>query len=199
MPMAWRSEIGALGFPTSMDKQAAQHALLAAELGIANRLTRSRKVQYVTYSQVDKDWPGLWHRLDVSHGCEVNLVAEVTSCMSAIQIGIPHIWSPSWEATHAPMQSSQLFIRLRPLITLGLRIQPSTRFTPVQRRLFHQTSSKMSAEDIITAYGVAAPDKQTQSLPGLDKEMSPHLEYTKLEFWDDEGKPSLVEYAGSGK
>ncbi|KAF8167300.1 NAD(P)-binding protein [Crassisporium funariophilum] len=57
----------------------------------------------------------------------------------------------------------------------------------------------MSAEDIITAYDVAVPKKQQQPLPGLDKKMSPHLEYTKLEHWDDEGKPSLREYKGSDK
>ncbi|PPQ79427.1 hypothetical protein CVT25_002697 [Psilocybe cyanescens] len=57
----------------------------------------------------------------------------------------------------------------------------------------------MSAEDIITAYSVAVPKKQKQELPGQDKDMSPHLEYTKLEVWDDNGKPSLVEYKGSGK
>jgi len=96
----------------------------------------------------------------------------------------------------APMQTSRLFIRVRPFIALQQRSQP---YTPTQRRFFHQISSKMSAEDIITAYNVAVPEKQTQSLPGLDKDMSPHLEYTKLEFWDDEGKPKLVEYAGSGR
>jgi hypothetical protein len=57
----------------------------------------------------------------------------------------------------------------------------------------------MSAQDIVTAYSVAVPHKQSQGMPGLDKEMEPHLEYTKLEFWDDDGKPSLVEYQGSGK
>lgn len=57
----------------------------------------------------------------------------------------------------------------------------------------------MSAEDIITAYTVAVPNKQKQELPGQDKDMSPHLEYTKLEVWDDNGKPSLIEYKGSGK
>ncbi|KAF9471729.1 NAD(P)-binding protein [Pholiota conissans] len=57
----------------------------------------------------------------------------------------------------------------------------------------------MSAQDIVTAYSVAVPEKQSQEMPGLDKKMTPHLEYTKLEIWDDEGKPSLVEYQGSGK
>ncbi|TFK30937.1 NAD(P)-binding protein [Coprinopsis marcescibilis] len=57
----------------------------------------------------------------------------------------------------------------------------------------------MSAEDIITAYSVAVPEKQQQSLPGLDKDIRPGVEYTKLEYWDDEGKPSLREYIGSNK
>ncbi|KAJ2924027.1 hypothetical protein H1R20_g13071, partial [Candolleomyces eurysporus] len=57
----------------------------------------------------------------------------------------------------------------------------------------------MSSEDIITAYQVAIPAKQEQSLPGLDKELAPGTEYSKLEVWDDKGKPSLREYRGSGK
>lgn len=58
----------------------------------------------------------------------------------------------------------------------------------------------MSSQDIITAYeDIALPNKQTQELPGLDKKMSPHLEYTKQEYWDDNGKPYLVEYQGTGK
>lgn len=57
----------------------------------------------------------------------------------------------------------------------------------------------MSAEDIVTAYDIAVPEKQTQELPGLDKKIKPGVEYTKLEVWDDNGKPSLREYRGSGK
>ncbi|EKM84088.1 hypothetical protein AGABI1DRAFT_110675 [Agaricus bisporus var. burnettii JB137-S8] len=55
------------------------------------------------------------------------------------------------------------------------------------------------AENIVTAYSVAVPHKQSQSLPGLDKHMTPGVEYTKLEVWDNEGKPALAEYKGSGK
>ncbi|KJA28385.1 hypothetical protein HYPSUDRAFT_33754 [Hypholoma sublateritium FD-334 SS-4] len=55
------------------------------------------------------------------------------------------------------------------------------------------------SQDVITAYSVAIPEEQSQPMPGVDKEMKPHLEYTKLEFWNDEGKPRLVEYRGSGK
>ncbi|TEB12110.1 NAD(P)-binding protein [Coprinellus micaceus] len=57
----------------------------------------------------------------------------------------------------------------------------------------------MSAGDIVTAYKVAIPEKQTQDLPGLDKKIAPGVEYTKLEFWDDGGRPSLREYKGTGK
>jgi len=56
-----------------------------------------------------------------------------------------------------------------------------------------------SKDEIITAYDVAVPEKQQQKLPGLDKHIEPGLEYTKQEVWDDEGKPRLVEYQGSGK
>ncbi|KII96044.1 hypothetical protein PLICRDRAFT_98637 [Plicaturopsis crispa FD-325 SS-3] len=57
----------------------------------------------------------------------------------------------------------------------------------------------MSAEDIITAYSVAVPKAQKQSLPGLDKDIKPGVEYTKQEVWDDNGKPTLREYVGSNK
>jgi len=57
----------------------------------------------------------------------------------------------------------------------------------------------MSAQDIITAYDVAVPEKQKQDLPGLDKSLKPHAEHTKLEAWDDNGKPSLYEYRGAEK
>ncbi|KAF9055811.1 hypothetical protein BJ165DRAFT_1521782 [Panaeolus papilionaceus] len=56
----------------------------------------------------------------------------------------------------------------------------------------------MSAKDIITAYDIAVPHKQQQNLPGLDKHVKPGMEYSKVEVWNS-GKPSLVEYKGSGK
>lgn len=40
---------------------------------------------------------------------------------------------------------------------------------------------------------------QEQSLPGLDKDMAPGAEHTKLEYWDSDGKPYLKEYIGTGK
>jgi len=57
----------------------------------------------------------------------------------------------------------------------------------------------MSSNDILTAYPNAVPEKQAQPYPGLDKKLKPSLEYTKLEGWDDNGKPYLYEYQGSQK
>lgn len=55
------------------------------------------------------------------------------------------------------------------------------------------------SDEIITAYPHAIPDKQTQNYPGLDKDIKGTVEYTKLEVFDDEGKPSLIEYKGADK
>ncbi|KIJ61434.1 hypothetical protein HYDPIDRAFT_96595 [Hydnomerulius pinastri MD-312] len=57
----------------------------------------------------------------------------------------------------------------------------------------------MSAKDIVTAYGVAVPEEQTQDQPGLDKHLKPGIEYVQQEYWDNEGKPYLKAYTGSGK
>ncbi|GLB34561.1 putative KR domain containing protein [Lyophyllum shimeji] len=57
----------------------------------------------------------------------------------------------------------------------------------------------MSTPQVITAYPVAIPHRQRQELPGLDKNMKPGVEHTKLEAWKDDGTPVLVEYKGSGK
>ncbi|WVQ96864.1 hypothetical protein IAU59_003971 [Kwoniella sp. CBS 9459] len=52
----------------------------------------------------------------------------------------------------------------------------------------------------ITAYkGLTEIKKQKQSLPGKDVDLDPLAEFTKLEKWDDEGKPYLEEYVGSNK
>ncbi|KAF7763916.1 hypothetical protein Agabi119p4_8453 [Agaricus bisporus var. burnettii] len=56
----------------------------------------------------------------------------------------------------------------------------------------------MSSSDVITAYPNAFPEKQTQPLPGIERQMRPGVDHSKLESWD-EGKPSLKEYKGSGK
>ncbi|KAI5453757.1 hypothetical protein NCC49_005570 [Naganishia albida] len=41
--------------------------------------------------------------------------------------------------------------------------------------------------------------EQKQNLPGLEGNMDPIAQHTALEAWDDEGKPFLQEYKGSGK
>lgn len=83
---------------------------------------------------------------------------------------------------------------------LRLSITPFLRSKPIITRVFSTAKIiKMGTEDITTAYSVAVPEKQKQELPGLDKHIKPGIEYTKLEVWDDDGKPSLREYQGSGK
>ncbi|ORX40166.1 putative oxidoreductase [Kockovaella imperatae] len=57
-----------------------------------------------------------------------------------------------------------------------------------------------SDDKIITAFKELTNIKpQEQNLPGKDVNMDPYAEFTKLECWDDEGKPYLKEYQGSGK
>ncbi|KAI6104392.1 hypothetical protein F5141DRAFT_1007240 [Pisolithus sp. B1] len=55
------------------------------------------------------------------------------------------------------------------------------------------------AEELITAYPVAVPEKQKQELPGLDTRLRPGVEYVKQEHWDHHGKPHLRTYKGSEK
>lgn len=38
-----------------------------------------------------------------------------------------------------------------------------------------------------------------QTVPGLDADMGPHAEHSKVEMWTREGKPYLAEYKGSGQ
>jgi len=52
---------------------------------------------------------------------------------------------------------------------------------------------------VVTAYPNFAPEKQTQSLPGSEKNMDPLAEHLLLEKWDDSGNPYLEEYQGTGK
>lgn len=53
---------------------------------------------------------------------------------------------------------------------------------------------------LITAYTSNLPTEAfEQDGPGLDKTMKVPAEHTKLEHWDDAGKPYLKEYQGSGK
>ncbi|KAL8277075.1 hypothetical protein RQP46_010503 [Phenoliferia psychrophenolica] len=56
------------------------------------------------------------------------------------------------------------------------------------------------AYEVITAYSHSLrPVAQHQHLPGLDGKMNPVAEWTRLEQWDNDGKPFLAEYVGSGK
>lgn len=54
-------------------------------------------------------------------------------------------------------------------------------------------------EDIITAYDNFKPEAQQQNLPGLDQAMDPLAEHIKVEKWDENGKPYLEDYKGTGK
>ncbi|CAO1628672.1 unnamed protein product [Parajaminaea phylloscopi] len=54
-------------------------------------------------------------------------------------------------------------------------------------------------KDVITAYPNHAPNKQEQSLPGLDADMSPLASHTQVEKWDENGKPYLEEYQGQDR
>jgi len=60
------------------------------------------------------------------------------------------------------------------------------------------TTSKMGDKPV-TAYPNYEPKQQQQTLPGSERSMEPLAEPTKLERWDEEGKPYLAEYVGSGK
>lgn len=53
---------------------------------------------------------------------------------------------------------------------------------------------------IVTAFPNYASSAQSQdSLPGLESKMKPLAEHIKVEKWDNEGKPYLEEYKGTGK
>lgn len=60
-------------------------------------------------------------------------------------------------------------------------------------------SSKQNDDQVVTAYPNYFPDRQKQELPGEDQSMEPLAEHIKVEKWDNEGKPYLEEYKGSGK
>ncbi|KAJ7861776.1 hypothetical protein B0H13DRAFT_2354997 [Mycena leptocephala] len=46
---------------------------------------------------------------------------------------------------------------------------------------------------------VEVPAQEQEDLPGLDKDMAIPAEHSKVECWDEHGKPYLKEYVGSGK
>ncbi|KAJ7453099.1 hypothetical protein FB451DRAFT_1565658 [Mycena latifolia] len=53
----------------------------------------------------------------------------------------------------------------------------------------------------ISAYkaSVEVPAQKQESLPGLDRDMAIPAEHSRVECWDDDGKPYLKEYVGSDK
>ena len=58
-----------------------------------------------------------------------------------------------------------------PIRALGLAYHQLQRYS--QHQLLHRAiTTKMSAQDIVTAYQVAVPVKQEQHLPGLDKKLA---------------------------
>src|SRR3954471_15084400 len=84
----------------------------------------------------------------------------------------------------------------RPLSHILLRRQTY----PFYLQLQLLTTTKMSQQEKpITAYPSVEIEAQDQSGgPGLDSKMKPAAVWTKLEFWDDDGKPYLKEYEGRG-
>ncbi|CED83236.1 epsilon dna polymerase [Phaffia rhodozyma] len=81
-------------------------------------------------------------------------------------------------------------------------IQPFPR--PIITKLFNSSPPlKMPSYDdveVITAYEANLPTKAfEQDGAGLDSEMPVLAEHTKLEAWDENGKPYLKEYEGAGK
>ncbi|KAL9931763.1 hypothetical protein V8E36_009313 [Tilletia maclaganii] len=54
-------------------------------------------------------------------------------------------------------------------------------------------------DGVVTAYKNFAPEAQTQSLPGLDKDMEPHASHFEIEKWDHDGKPYLQEYESANR
>jgi len=53
---------------------------------------------------------------------------------------------------------------------------------------------------IVTAFPNYASSKQEQAnLPGLESKMDPLAEHLKVEKFDNEGKPYLEEYKGTGR
>ncbi|KAF7358670.1 Tropinone reductase 1 [Mycena sanguinolenta] len=59
----------------------------------------------------------------------------------------------------------------------------------------------MSDNKPISAYeaSVEVPAQSQDKLPGLDKHMAVPAEHSRVEYWDEHGKPYLKEYVGSGK
>jgi len=88
-------------------------------------------------------------------------------------------------------------------VTLHLSVVRSSallpRTTPSPRYSNFTMSSKQNDDQVVTAYPNYYPKGQKQELPGEDQSMEPLAEHIKVEKWDNNGKPYLEEYRGSGK
>lgn len=60
-------------------------------------------------------------------------------------------------------------------------------------------STFLASTDFVFLQELIDIPEQKQNLPGLEGNMDPIAQHTKLERWDDSGKPYLQEYKGSGK
>lgn len=66
-------------------------------------------------------------------------------------------------------------------------------------RLSFSTSMSKQQEPITAYHASKHIPAQSQSLPGTDADMGPPAEHAKQEYWDENGKPYLKEYQGTGK
>ncbi|KAJ8692431.1 hypothetical protein PTI98_009743 [Pleurotus ostreatus] len=96
-----------------------------------------------------------------------------------------------------------LFLQSLRSLSAPYRVPPRS---PISVRMSSEKAQKLRKEnDIITAYDPASfIEKFTQDGVGSDKNMEPLAEHTRLEKWDENGKPFLWEYRrvdflGSGK
>lgn len=91
------------------------------------------------------------------------------------------------------------FFKLRTLRSVALSYS-----RPISRTRFNLSPTLLrnmsDSPKIITAHTESSfPNKGNQSGPGLDASVGPAAEHTKLERWDSNGQPYLVEYVGSGQ
>ncbi|KAN0062924.1 hypothetical protein ACQY0O_004745 [Thecaphora frezii] len=70
---------------------------------------------------------------------------------------------------------------------------------PIRTTMSSSQQESQKDDGVITAYPNYYPEKQKQSLPGLDAAMAPLAEHLKVEKWDNDGNPYLEEYQGTGK
>ncbi|KAL0946614.1 hypothetical protein HGRIS_012811 [Hohenbuehelia grisea] len=74
-----------------------------------------------------------------------------------------------------------------------------TAYSPIKMSS-QKTQELREKSDVVTAYDPNSfITKFTQEGAGADRSMEPKAEHTKIEKWDENGKPYLEEYQGSGK